>query len=151
MISGAEVVPEHILVPKLKMIDFGEAGEIQDAPRAIEKNLSDIAQEMMQLIKRRGLRYTTQYWEEYNGIATHAVDILPQNGIDPFPNLDPDLRNLLVQALRSDVENRPSLRQMLHRTREGAAKPASTYRRRALDESDYSIQLTFQQLLYDAP
>lgn len=41
----------------------------------------------------------------YNGIQTVASDILPCDGYDEYPNLDPELRDLIVDALSTNVQS----------------------------------------------
>ncbi|KAI1110469.1 hypothetical protein F5Y14DRAFT_465639 [Nemania sp. NC0429] len=150
MVDETEIIPEHYLIPKLKLIDFGIAEESESAQHAIRENLWDITREMISIIKRRGVDLRDGNWGVYNGVSTYAVDVLPRNGVNPFPTLDPELRLLLVEAMALGFAERPSLRQMLRRTRDGAAKPAAAYHQRALDESDMVIKMHMQQLLYDA-
>ncbi|GAW26434.1 putative g2-specific protein kinase nima protein [Rosellinia necatrix] len=108
----------------------------------------------------------------YHGIRTFAAGVLPRavrrgaegggnDGgggggggvelVDPYPNLDPELRSLLVDAMRVDVTRRPSLRDMLWRTRRGAAKPAGAYPTRFWEEGDHSVRAVLQHLMYDVP
>lgn len=82
--------------------------------------------------------------------STQAWQLIPWGGRDPFPWLDDELRYLIVEGL-SDLKNRPTLEQMLRRTRRGAMKPASAYGARAVDESDQACCTVLQQLMYNAP
>jgi hypothetical protein len=91
-----------------------------------------------------------RYAVDFNGISTLAHDILPKDGVDKFPHLDVELRDLLVEAMATDELARPSLREMYGRTRHGMLKPPSAYPGRVVEESDFPIQMVMQQLVYDA-
>lgn len=63
-----------------------------------------------------------------NGIETYATDILPRPGEeDRFPLLDPELRQLLVEALAVDYRLRPSIQDIFTRVQAGKGKPATAY------------------------
>ncbi|KAI3323471.1 hypothetical protein HD806DRAFT_544217 [Xylariaceae sp. AK1471] len=143
-------VPEHRLVPQLKMIDFGSTTEVLNSKQAVTDNLYRVSRQILCLINRQMV--TTLPWNavDFNGITTLAHDILPENGVDKFPNLDIELRDLIVEAMATDIPARPSLREMFRRTRQGMLKPPSAYPGRVVEESDYPIQMVMQQLLYNA-
>lgn len=90
-------------------------------------------------VQTRVLRNAT-YFE---GVRTVATDILPGvDGVLRFPNLDPKLRDLLVQALRTDRGRRPTLAEMLAATQNGWQSWAN-------DTQDPDT-VTIQRLIYDA-
>ncbi|KAH8156947.1 hypothetical protein CIB48_g11307 [Xylaria polymorpha] len=111
-------------------------------PRSIVAN--KVEQEMLRMIRKgpvqtRVLRNAT-YFE---GVRTVATDILPGvDGVLRFPNLDPKLRDLLVQALRTDRGRRPTLAEMLAATQNGWQSWAN-------DTQDPDT-VTIQRLIYDA-
>ncbi|KAI0437082.1 kinase-like domain-containing protein [Xylaria telfairii] len=136
--------PEHSTIPVLKMIDLGSSRECAEAGKGVEENLHSVAVEMLRMIRKgpvktRGLRNAT-YFE---GVRTVATDILPGvDGMPRFPNLDPKLQDLLVQALRTDRGRRPTLAEMLAATQNGCQSSAD-----ALQDQD---AVTIQRLIYDA-
>ncbi|KAI1747484.1 kinase-like domain-containing protein [Xylaria castorea] len=137
--------PEHSTIPVLKMIDFGSSRECADAGKGVEENLHSTAVEMLRLIRKGPVKTRVQRNATYfEGVRTVATDILPGvDGVPRFPNLDPKLRDLLVHALRTDRDRRPSLAEMLAATRnEGGQNPVNDTR-----DSDAD---TIQRLIYDA-
>ncbi|KAI0449488.1 hypothetical protein F5B21DRAFT_509113 [Xylaria acuta] len=123
--------PEHSMVPILKMIDSGGSRECANTGKGVEENLhfaavaastcpisqsrsiiaNKVEQEMLILIRKGPVRTRLQRNAMYfESVRTVATDTLPGvNGMPRFPNLDPRLRNLLVLAVRTDRDRRPSL------------------------------------------
>ncbi|KAI8944463.1 kinase-like domain-containing protein [Xylaria longipes] len=138
-------IPEHSTIPILKIIDFGRSGECANAGKGVEENLHFAAVEMLRLIRKGPVRAREPRNATYfEGIRTVATDILPGiDGVPRFPNLDPELRDLLVQALRTDRDRRPSLAEMLAATRNGGDQgPVGN-----TPDPDAD---TIQRLIYDA-
>ncbi|KAI0529824.1 kinase-like domain-containing protein [Xylaria digitata] len=136
-------VPEHSSIPTLKMIDFGSSRRSDNAGKGPEENLHAVAIEMLRLICRGPVRTRVpRFATTFNGVETAATDILPVNGVPKFPNLDITLRDLLVQALRSDRDQRPTLADMLANTQNGV-------NRNSPDIFHLDIVI-LQQLIYDA-
>ncbi|KAI1756269.1 kinase-like domain-containing protein [Xylaria castorea] len=150
MIADSEpTVPEHQLVPKLVMIDFGIATWAPNAYYAQLANMYGISMVMMYLIVvDRALRGQVRI-TNHNGIVTKAGLILPNNGVDPFPRLDPDLRDLLVRTLNNVDAQRPELPQVFEEVRVGMMKDASAYPGNIYETDDY-IRGLLQRLLNDA-
>ncbi|KAK5630074.1 hypothetical protein RRF57_005789 [Xylaria bambusicola] len=148
-------VPEHQTLPKVVLIDFGLATYIKrdGVPRAGEiadkYNMHECAKLMVKLIHPRAKVAGDLYAYITNPpLLTQAWEIIPDRyGYDHFPWVDNQLRYLLCEAL-GDLNYRPSLQQMLRRTRRGALKSASAYGPRAPDESDAACQAILQQLLH---
>ncbi|KAI1428123.1 hypothetical protein F5Y12DRAFT_711438 [Xylaria sp. FL1777] len=139
-------VPEHRLVNKLVLIDFGLA-DYTHAPRMAEVyNLTMVAREVIYLIHPAARM--NEGFRECEGIPTEAWELYPMNGINYFPRLDPELRRLLAESL-SEVPARPSVRETFRRTQLGVRKPAYAYAN-AESESDQAIQELLQHMLYDA-
>ncbi|RYC62208.1 hypothetical protein CHU98_g4010 [Xylaria longipes] len=150
MIGECEpTVPEHHLIHKLILIDFGVAEYANNAYLAQRGNMFQIARAIISLIivdLRLGL---AERIDDYNGIRTRAGTILPENGVDPFPRLDPDLRNLLVRMLNRFEGQRPDLAQVLEETRLGMMKDASAYPGNRHETDEY-IQFFLQEFLHNA-
>ncbi|KAI0478357.1 kinase-like domain-containing protein [Xylaria cf. heliscus] len=136
--------PEHSTIPILKLIDFGSSGEYADAGKGVEENLHSCAVEMLRLIRKGPVRTREQRNATYfEGVRTVATDILPGvDGVPRFPNLDPKLRDLLVQALRTDRGRRPTLAEMLAMTRNGGGQGP-------VDDTRDPDADTIQRLIYD--
>ncbi|KAJ3575256.1 hypothetical protein NPX13_g4095 [Xylaria arbuscula] len=152
-------VPEHRAAPKMVLIDFGLSATVAEpgmpgaATLAETLNLHECAKHMVFLINPflNELPNNAYLYDVRAGLATLAWSIIPdRDGHDPFPWLDNELRYLLCDAL-TDPLKRPSLEQMLRRTRRGAEKPASAYGARAPDESDQACHRVMQQLMYTPP
>ncbi|GAW16598.1 hypothetical protein ANO14919_060310 [Xylariales sp. No.14919] len=132
--------PEHGSVPILRMIDLGSSRYTDKAGKGPEENLHAAAIEMLRLIRRGPVRTRVpRFATMFNGVQTAATDILPVNGVPRFPGLDIGLRDLLVQALRTDRDQRPTLEDMLTRLRNEVT--------RTLPVLDRAI---VQHLIYDA-
>ncbi|KAI1311360.1 hypothetical protein F5Y03DRAFT_410516 [Xylaria venustula] len=143
-------VPEHRLVPKLVLIDFGMADHKISARVSELCNLQQVMHELMWLILDRVDMKTAK---ECDGVRTCAWELYPQhqrNGQNRAPTLDPELRALLRDGMYEDFQARPSLREMFIRTSLGAGKPASAYGARQDEESDEAVRRTIQGLMYDA-
>ncbi|KAI1496815.1 hypothetical protein F5X99DRAFT_50760 [Biscogniauxia marginata] len=119
---------EHDLTPILKIIDFGAASEETGMSaiqaNALTENLFDIARIMAELATLdMGIFFalnshqsdTTQLRLRPNGplIASVGSGMLPgENGVEPYPGLDPTLRNLICACLAKDRSNRPRLQSL---------------------------------------
>ncbi|KAI0502807.1 hypothetical protein F5B22DRAFT_652717 [Xylaria bambusicola] len=148
-------IPEHNAIPKLVLIDFGLAGYVK--PEGITHarageiaetyNMHQCAQLMVTLIHPHAQLAGNMYAYIHDPpLRTQAWEIIPdRHGNDHFRWVDNELRYLLCEAL-GDLQYRPSLQQMLRRTRRGAGKPASAYGARAPDESDLACQGILQLL-----
>ncbi|KAI8623720.1 hypothetical protein F5Y19DRAFT_468348 [Xylariaceae sp. FL1651] len=141
---------EHQLVPQLKMIDFGRMHEDENKRLAVLENIFRVSMEIINLILGWQREMTILDTVIANGIRTCATDILSHAGVVRFPYLDPELRDLLIEATAVDPNFRPSLREMDRRVRNGMSKPPDLYPGRALEESNYAIETLLQQLTYDA-
>lgn len=106
-------------------------------------------QEIASLVTRGEIDVSLANATTFNGVETHASNILPFQGVVRYPHLDAELRDLFVEALGLYTNERPSLREMLRRTQAGMNKPASAYPGRELEESDYAVSMVLQQILYN--
>ncbi|KAI0437346.1 hypothetical protein F4803DRAFT_570946 [Xylaria telfairii] len=122
-------VPEHIWFPRLKFIDYGSSTiSPTPYPSAARNNLLQVAAVMIHLINPDARPFSDSNAVVFNGIETYATDILPQiGGDDMFPLLDPELRQLLVEALAVNMQLRPSIHDMFVRVQAGREKPSSAY------------------------
>ncbi|KAI1125919.1 kinase-like domain-containing protein [Nemania abortiva] len=147
-------VPEHVTIPRLKLIDFGMAVEASGGRQAIAaaRNNLSVAELMITLITRNPFVFDLKFTGEYEGILTGATPIIsagaPYGGALPFPRLDRDLRLLLVECLNVVEADRPPMDQLLRRARLGAAKPVSAYPILDIEESDRYINETLTRLVY---
>ncbi|KAI1083392.1 kinase-like protein [Whalleya microplaca] len=109
---------EHFLVPILKLIDFGLARNapsglsfLPTSDAGVKQNIYDIGVVMLDLITGTNLRPTRRALMDvriYNRsilINSAAVAIAPPR----FPNLDPDLRGLVVWCCAANMDDRPYL------------------------------------------
>ncbi|KAI0101042.1 hypothetical protein GGR51DRAFT_338853 [Nemania sp. FL0031] len=93
---------------------------------------------MLRLICKGSMKTRVpQLAKTFNGATPTATDNLLVNGVPKFPNRDPDIRDLLLRAVRTDREQRPILQNRFVLTE-------SSPNTLALDG------LTIRQLLYDA-
>ncbi|KAI0466925.1 hypothetical protein F4859DRAFT_507020 [Xylaria cf. heliscus] len=144
-------VREHRIMPRLKLIDYGMSETIRNGRRAATENLFWVAISIMLLINPDAGRGNDNA-VTYNGILTYATNILPQlGGNDNFPYLDPDLRQLLAEAMAVNVDLRPSIEDVFRRTQAGKDKTAADYVLRPdIHEDDATIDRLFQRLIFDA-
>ncbi|KAI0160140.1 kinase-like domain-containing protein [Xylariaceae sp. FL1272] len=144
---GDRHILNHPLVPELAMIDFGNSS-VPDDPQRLNSNLNMCAtfrvQEMIRLITRREpVSRSENVWQ---GHRTRATDICNNAQGQPlFPNLDPELRNLLAAARRIASQDRPNLQETLNRV-EANVRLASNEPPPSRD-----INNLISHLLYDAP
>ncbi|KAI0014469.1 kinase-like domain-containing protein [Xylariaceae sp. FL0662B] len=106
---------EHSLVPMLKLIDFGLARErplglpfFPITDQGVKRNIYDIGAVMMDIItgkSRRGsrARMEARIYDRSIVIDSAAEPLTPPS----YPNLDPDLRGLVIWCLAINPENRP--------------------------------------------
>ncbi|KAI0189128.1 kinase-like domain-containing protein [Xylaria flabelliformis] len=150
MVADRELqVPEHQLVPKLVLIDFGLAGWADNDYYAQQGNMYEIAMVMVHLIIADLALQGQVRNAVHNEIRTRAGLILPDNGIDPLPLLDPDLRDLLARMLNTATGQRPELEQVFEEVRVGMLKDAAAYPGNPRETDDYIREL-LQSLLNDA-
>ncbi|KAI0006470.1 hypothetical protein F4779DRAFT_21894 [Xylariaceae sp. FL0662B] len=105
---------EHNLIPILKLIDFSEAKIIPDPTRlglGVKRNIYDIGRIMRMLITcdRTADPEPKKVVVPYN-LATKEV-LSASASIDKpeYPNLDDDLRGLVMRCTAVDIEDRPTL------------------------------------------
>ncbi|KAI8634666.1 hypothetical protein F5Y19DRAFT_469727 [Xylariaceae sp. FL1651] len=139
---------EHALTPILKMIDFGsmqQKGPTASVHKAaIANNLYDIGVMMIEIIT---LDYSTEVVPDGSKdkefrldntqnvfFITSGGDLLPNEyGVDPFPSLDKELRDLVCACLAVDEDLRPSLAAVANRVSQAL---------RLKDEQYYVLQGT---------
>ncbi|KAI1127798.1 hypothetical protein F5Y10DRAFT_265816 [Nemania abortiva] len=142
--------PEHHLVEQLKLIDFGMMSLSRTPEDAISDNISAASEVMLQLINVSRHLGPPVPFTEYNGTFTKATMIIPRGGTDPFPRLDPELRDLIALGMALQPHEVPSLSVMLREIEQGMAKPASAYGALEDFESDGAIRRIMQILALDA-
>ncbi|KAI0455310.1 kinase-like domain-containing protein [Xylaria acuta] len=143
--------PEHHLAPQLKLIDFGCMRVFPlRALNTIKENISDISLVILDLICLNNQNDGMVSYGVFNGIRTMADVIVPQPDSDPFPHLDHELRDLIIQAMAVASVDRPSLGEMLRRTEQGMQKPPSLYPGQELAESDHLVEEIIQVLVFNA-
>ncbi|KAI1747014.1 kinase-like domain-containing protein [Xylaria castorea] len=121
------LVAEHGIMPRLHLIDYGLSTDIPNSKQAVRDNLFGITVAILHLINPNLGPISNTNTMAYNGIMTYATDILPMLGRDEFPFLDPELRQLLVEAVAVDPNLRPSIQDMFRRTLAGKEKVADAY------------------------
>ncbi|KAI1810491.1 hypothetical protein GGS20DRAFT_567327 [Poronia punctata] len=139
---------EHRVIPIFKLIDYGLATYRNTSYEAVTYNLWCVAKTMVWLIC--GPEATPEMGKQvlYRHYATVAHDLVWE---DDFPNLDPDLRDIVTESMALEREVRPTLKQTFERVRRGVAKPAAAYGHRQLEESNYAIDAFLQQYLHSPP
>ncbi|KAI3325952.1 hypothetical protein HD806DRAFT_552340 [Xylariaceae sp. AK1471] len=115
---------EHSITPILKLIDFGSmrmvTGSLDIQINAIRENIFDIGAIMVELVTLDQDNAGNIYPSDSNAVTfrmgqngpeikTNGDLILPKNGVNPYPRLDPTLRNLICACLAVTPGNRPSL------------------------------------------
>ncbi|KAI2628483.1 hypothetical protein GGR54DRAFT_587337 [Hypoxylon sp. NC1633] len=174
---------EHTLVPILKLIDFGAASEMpetQDANDAIRTNMLYIGRIMLFLVG--GIHRSTpsdmkiHVGDQTNEktIRSFAKDLDEVNPLRLQPlrsendrrtvadehrrrmnNLDPNLRDLLVQCLASNKDNRPALPDLVREVENNIRTGTEQYYRQqnfpyAQNESDAALRRISRELFLDA-
>ncbi|KAK8878985.1 kinase-like domain-containing protein [Apiospora arundinis] len=153
---------EHELVPVLKLIDFGQAKENEDA---VQENLFNISKIMINLIARKVVQVQKTV-TDYEGFRTYATEILPpplqsEGGGTGYKcaDLDPELRDLVARCLAQDPSERPGLAEMLRTIQPAAAGKTATAMAASssppggssnANETDDAIRAFLQKALYDA-
>ncbi|KAK7975569.1 SURF1 family-domain-containing protein [Apiospora arundinis] len=153
---------EHELVPVLKLIDFGQANENEDA---VQENLFNTSKIMINLIARQVVQ-VQKTATDYNGFRTYATEILPpplqsEGGASyyKYADLDPELRDLVARCLAQDPSERPGLAEMLRTIQPAAAGKTATAMAASssppggssnANETDDAIRAFLQKALYDA-
>ncbi|KAK7754223.1 hypothetical protein SLS62_003800 [Diatrype stigma] len=144
--------PEHAEVPIVKLIDFGQATVPQGFGNGSPENIYRAARIIVNLICRRGEGGdVTTHWQ---GRETRAGRILPDAaGNNPFPTLDPWLRDLLAECMAREWHRRPDLRTAIERAEIGARMPPAAYTfppgALARETPEY-IRAVLKTLVYDA-
>ncbi|GAW12380.1 hypothetical protein ANO14919_017460 [Xylariales sp. No.14919] len=106
MIQPGDELGEHKIGQSLKLIDFGAAFEFLTPNGGPQGNLYDAAEIIINLFGNLPMRKVVVTWESYD---TRAGIILPQNGEDPFPEVDLELRSLLARCMYTSPYRRPPL------------------------------------------
>ncbi|KAI1434335.1 hypothetical protein GGR50DRAFT_695273 [Xylaria sp. CBS 124048] len=153
---------EHWLTPILKLIDFGEMKKLEGEQKEIEKanaaNLYAIGYIMLMLVKldTQWPGHSAQPWRldpSQPEFLTFGAPLLPDvNGVDPYPTLDPNLRNLVCLCLARESKKRLSPSIMANvAVKCIAERDEKYYRDRGVEgESDESIREILQEILFNA-
>ncbi|KAH9906662.1 kinase-like domain-containing protein [Xylariomycetidae sp. FL2044] len=132
MISGPEPShPEHSLVPGLKIMDFGLAKRGNFANTT--SNLTDSARIMTLLILQdpkprpsgRSM-FNVTIGGESSEIESRASPRL--NDRASLPNLDEELRSLVIRCLAAETEDRPYLQELLPAVEEALGRDETYYK-----------------------
>ncbi|RYC56761.1 hypothetical protein CHU98_g9444 [Xylaria longipes] len=145
-------VEEHRIAPILKYIDYGFAAIANNPAQALRENLFWASTIMLFLINEHAeVLDFDNVARSYKGIQTYAANIIPiTNGFNPNPHLDEELRDLLAETMRVNVELRPTLPEVMRRIQNGMKKQPFEYRFREFEESNVAIEARLRQLLHDA-
>ncbi|KAI1743867.1 kinase-like domain-containing protein [Xylaria scruposa] len=148
LLGSAGDFPEHAFIPPVKLIDFGLA-KTNNGDEGDPRNLLDIGKMIYYLIIGRygpvGLRI-----EDHRGVKTMASGILPQNGEDPYPELDDDLRTLVARCLAKEPADQPSLAEALLICKDAVeTRTPEFYGLNLARETDSTIRQLLQELMYD--
>ncbi|RYP05363.1 hypothetical protein DL764_003856 [Monosporascus ibericus] len=149
---------EHILTPTLKLIDFGAVYDAEDPGKdiGIKTNIYDIGRIM------RILMTLDDEWDpapedvtvEIGGMQrTFATAVASLHPASEWPNLDPDLITIVLCCQAVDVDNRPSLEQLMHALDHQATTKNHTWYRRQMfptwrTERTKDINLMINELIY---
>ncbi|KAI1326311.1 kinase-like protein [Xylariaceae sp. FL0255] len=160
MFSTSDGIPEHVLVPILKVIDFGLARDLDQLGFGLEeeeknigwqRNLQDMANQIMAMIPV-GQAFPLDGVVDYRGLPTRAEEILVREGGTDIrhPWLCPELRDLLARCLYEDQEQRPGLREVLEIARKAVlTKTAFSFPEPGF-ETDDAIRSFAQEFFFDA-
>ncbi|RYP71646.1 hypothetical protein DL770_008103 [Monosporascus sp. CRB-9-2] len=150
---------EHILTPTLKLIDFGAVYDAEDPDKrdiGVKTNIYDIGRIM------RILMTLDDEWDPAPGDVTVEIDGVQRTfataaaSLHPaseWPNLDPDLITIVLCCQAVDVDNRPSLEQLMHALdHQAMTKNQTWYRRQNFPtwrtERTKDINLMINELIY---
>ncbi|RYO88830.1 hypothetical protein DL762_003547 [Monosporascus cannonballus] len=150
---------EHILTPILKLIDFGAVYDAEDPEKkdiGIKTNIYDIGRIM------RILMTLDDEWDPAPGDVTVEIDGVQRTfataaaSLHPaseWPNLDPDLITIVLCCQAVDVDNQPSLAQLMHALdHQAAIKNHIWYRRQKFPtwrtERTRDVNLMINELIY---
>lgn len=87
----------------------------------------------------------------YHGVHTEATPLVVRRGArDPFPQLDSNLRDLLILCMARDLNEVPPLEILLREVEKGMRKRPSAYGDRESEEEDEVIQALVHHLTLDA-
>ncbi|KAI0874765.1 hypothetical protein GGS24DRAFT_500482 [Hypoxylon argillaceum] len=130
---------EHRVIPQLKLIDFGKMRDGPSAKFAMADNVKEAAGVMVHLIS---LNEEVEWGVvNYHGVHTEATPLVVRRGArDPFPQLDSNLRDLLILCMARDLNEVPPLEILLREVEKGMRKRPSAYGDRESEEEDEVIQ-----------
>ncbi|KAI0390127.1 hypothetical protein F5Y17DRAFT_446080 [Xylariaceae sp. FL0594] len=160
---------EHSLVPIMKLIDFGTAREFTEdegGMEAIALNIYDIgclAAELISLNTNKSIDLQHQVASGARRfvmtpgepeILTAAGFLLPKdNGVDPFPSVDLDLRRVVCACLAKESEDRPELEWLVNYATQAVAERTEEWykdREHGHRETDQFIHSMLQDLMFNA-
>ncbi|KAI1317010.1 kinase-like protein [Xylariaceae sp. FL0255] len=146
MLTVSDGVQEHGIGAVAKLIDFGLAKDGGGSA----SNMLACAVILTGLITFRPLGNEPVI---YKGSETRAGKLVGQNGIEPhpFPWLDPELRDILLRCLYLDIENRPSLREVLDIAEAAVLEKTATSFPNPVEETDEAVADFMQEFLLDVP
>ncbi|CAJ2506109.1 Uu.00g002390.m01.CDS01 [Anthostomella pinea] len=143
-------VPEHSLVPVMKLIDFGLTTRVKESKKAVEENLFEASRAIYSVaIRQLRTQNDRTNTEKYKDIQTFAVRLSDEQPQDL--TLDSDLRDLICRSMAKRPEDRFTLAQMLAKTSQPVAnKTAASFMLNGTAESDDDIKDFVQDMIYNA-
>ncbi|KAI1374364.1 hypothetical protein F4677DRAFT_461419, partial [Hypoxylon crocopeplum] len=165
MIGNIESV-EHRLVPQLILIDFGSSRTLPDdrAAEAVKANMYNVAAIMLTLIGGNIISGSANMrLKDETTIRSTARDL---DGLNPkygpkkddidrhtrkMRNLDPDLRDLVIQCLATSSDRRPELRDLVRQVERNVnQKTPDDYKKNpcAKDESDDALKRISKEFFF---
>ncbi|KAI0389030.1 hypothetical protein F5Y17DRAFT_450521 [Xylariaceae sp. FL0594] len=138
---------EHKVIPIFKVIDYGMSSYSRTPEEAIHRNLAAVARTMIWMLggpDAGNLIGQLTQTDDYHTIANGLVNP------DDWPNLDNDLRELLMESLALEDFMRPGLREAYNRVLRGASKPPEVFAGRQIEESNIFIDEFLDRYLFHA-
>ncbi|KAI0532331.1 kinase-like domain-containing protein [Xylaria digitata] len=147
MIGTGDGLDEHHIGHIFKLIDFGEAGAVDDPNLGPPENLFTISAYVAFFINMAGINQRQPVM--YKGFATRGGQLLPQSWGEPYPWLDPDLAGLIAECMYDDLTKRPTLQQALDRARHAVLNKTADSFPEPEEETDKAIMDFVQQFVLD--
>ncbi|KAI0201990.1 hypothetical protein F4808DRAFT_423139 [Astrocystis sublimbata] len=156
---------EHAITPIMVLIDLGSmqkiVGDSDELYEAVYKNLYDIGTTMVELVTLDVGADQKLAFTEDDAVTFRFADrelmtdggiILPYEGNDPYPGLDPMLRDLICACLGTHYSDRPTAGDLVDTLRSYIrARDGNFYAKHGYTgESDEEIRSTVSQLYFDA-
>ncbi|KAI0106592.1 hypothetical protein F4776DRAFT_645852 [Hypoxylon sp. NC0597] len=150
---------EHELVPIMKLIDFERAGFGRDPANrnpGVKYNIFDIGDVMTRVIGGTAIK-SGELWKEQFDVGGVLREVITYSHFEPasrFPNLDPELRRLVLLCCAYNPEFRPSLPDLAREVHDAVLnKTPMSYigYPRELHETDDRIRRILSDMIFNAP